>query len=303
MLRHDRPMMRGIACLDRKTASAAGTGNPEPCAEAKGRKSGAVLHGLEHGDRTPLFGGGSEGWAPDTQLGYPGEYPFTRGAHPTMYRGRLWTMRQFAGFGTAQDTNQRYRYLLDHGQTGLSVAFDLPTLMGHDSSDAVSEGEVGREGVAIDTLADMELLFEGIPLDKVSTSMTINSPAMVLFAMYLAVERSKASPSKRSRAPCRTTFSRNTLRRRNGSTRPSRACASSPTSWVSVRRTSEVETRSPSPAITFGKPARLRYRNWRSRSPMESAMCRQASRPGSIVDTFAPRLSFFFNSTMTSSRK
>ncbi|MGH9750497.1 MAG: acyl-CoA mutase large subunit family protein [Candidatus Polarisedimenticolia bacterium] len=120
-------------------------------------------------------------------IGRPGDYPFTRGIHPTMYRGRLWTMRQFAGFGTAADTNRRFRYLLACGQTGLSVAFDLPTLMGRDSTDPLAEGEVGREGVAVDTLADMEVLFEDIPLDRVSTSMTINAPAAVLLAMYLAV--------------------------------------------------------------------------------------------------------------------
>jgi len=126
-------------------------------------------------------------WDPLEKLGFPGEYPYTRGIHPTMYRGRLWTMRQFAGFGSAQQTNQRFKYLLEHGQTGLSVAFDLPTLMGRDSDDAMSSGEVGREGVVIDSLADMERLFDGIPLDQVSTSMTINAPAAVIFAMYLAV--------------------------------------------------------------------------------------------------------------------
>ncbi|MEK7799417.1 MAG: methylmalonyl-CoA mutase family protein [Acidobacteriota bacterium] len=126
-------------------------------------------------------------WDPAVRLGFPGEPPFTRGVQPTLYRGRLWTMRQFAGFGTAEDTNRRFHYLLEHGQTGLSVAFDLPTLMGRDSDDALAEGEVGREGVAIDTLADMEVLFKGIPLDRVSTSMTINAPAAVILAMYLAV--------------------------------------------------------------------------------------------------------------------
>jgi len=120
-------------------------------------------------------------------LGKPGEFPFTRGVYPTMYRGRLWTMRQFAGFATAEETNRRYRYLLDHGTTGLSVAFDMPTLMGYDSDHPRARGEVGRCGVAIDTLADMETLFSAIPLDQVSVSMTINGPAIVLFAMYLAV--------------------------------------------------------------------------------------------------------------------
>ena len=120
-------------------------------------------------------------------LGDPGEYPFTRGVYPTMYRGRLWTMRQFAGFGGAAETNERFRYLLEHGQTGLSTAFDMPTLMGYDSDHARSLGEVGREGVAIDSLEDMETLFAGIPLGEVSTSMTINSPAAILLAFYVCV--------------------------------------------------------------------------------------------------------------------
>ncbi|MDP2268379.1 MAG: methylmalonyl-CoA mutase family protein, partial [Deltaproteobacteria bacterium] len=120
-------------------------------------------------------------------LGFPGEYPFTRGVQPTMYRGRFWTMRQYAGFATAQETNQRYRYLLDQGQTGLSVAFDLPTQVGYDSDHPLAGGEVGKAGVAIDSLRDMETLFNGIPLDKVSTSMTITSPAAILLAMYVAV--------------------------------------------------------------------------------------------------------------------
>jgi methylmalonyl-CoA mutase N-terminal domain/subunit len=123
----------------------------------------------------------------DEQLGFPGQYPFTRGVQPTMYRGRFWTMRQYAGFGTAKESNERYKYLLGAGQTGLSVAFDLPTQMGYDSDAAMSQGEVGKVGVAIDSLADMEILFDGIPLDQVSTSMTINSTAAILLCMYIAV--------------------------------------------------------------------------------------------------------------------
>ena len=126
-------------------------------------------------------------WDPDRDLGMPGVPPYTRGIHPTMYRTRLWTMRQFAGFGTAEDTNARFRYLLSQGQTGLSAAFDLPTLMGYDSDHPLSEGEVGKCGVAISSLADMEVLFDKIPLASVTTSMTINSPAAVIWAMYLAV--------------------------------------------------------------------------------------------------------------------
>jgi methylmalonyl-CoA mutase N-terminal domain/subunit len=123
----------------------------------------------------------------EDNLGFPGEYPFTRGIQPTMYRGRYWTMRQYAGFGNAKESNERYRYLLEQGQSGLSVAFDLPTQIGYDSDDPIAYGEVGKVGVAIDTLADMEILFDKIPLDKVSTSMTINAPASVLLAMYIAV--------------------------------------------------------------------------------------------------------------------
>src|SRR5437660_2169820 len=125
----------------------------------------------------------------ERDVGYPGEYPFTRGIHPTMYRGRLWTMRQYGGYAGAEESNARYRYLLEQGQTGLSVAFDLPTQMGYDSDHPMAQGEVGRAGVAIDTLEDMELLFDQIPLDKVSTSMTINSTAAILLAMYIAVAR------------------------------------------------------------------------------------------------------------------
>ncbi len=131
----------------------------------------------------------------DERLGMPGVYPFTRGVYDTMYRGRLWTMRQFSGFGTAEETNQRFKYLLAHGQTGLSVAFHMPTIMGYDSDHPRSAGEVGKCGVAIDTLRDMEMLFQDIPLDKITTSMTINAPAIVLLAMYIAVaEKQGVSP-------------------------------------------------------------------------------------------------------------
>ncbi|WP_436935052.1 acyl-CoA mutase large subunit family protein [Halovenus marina] len=128
-----------------------------------------------------------EGYDYERDLGFPGEEPYTRGVYPTMYRGRLWTMRQYAGMGTARETNERFQYLLDEGQTGLSMAFDLPTQMGYDSDDSMAAGEVGKTGVAIDSLRDMERVFEGIPLDDVSTSMTINAPASVLLAMYIAV--------------------------------------------------------------------------------------------------------------------
>jgi methylmalonyl-CoA mutase N-terminal domain/subunit len=133
---------------------------------------------------TPLHAAGQEY---ERDLGFPGDYPFTRGVHPTMYRGRLWTMRQYAGFGTAEETNRRFQYLLQQGQTGLSVAFDLPTQMGYDSDHPLVAGEVGKVGVAIDSLADMEVLLQGLPLDRVSTSMTINATAAILLCMYIAV--------------------------------------------------------------------------------------------------------------------
>src|SRR6187551_2670909 len=140
----------------------------------------------------------------ERDLGYPGAYPYTRGVYPTMYRGRLWTMRQFAGFGTAAETNERFRYLLEHGQTGLSTAFDMPTLMGYDSDHEKSLGEVGREGVAIDSLEDMELLFSGIPLDEVSTSMTINAPTAMLLAFYICVGEEQGVPADKLRGTIQT---------------------------------------------------------------------------------------------------
>ncbi len=137
-----------------------------------------------------------KGFDYNRDLGYPGEFPFTRGVYTNMYRGRLWTMRQFSGFGTPKDTNKRYKYLLKHGQTGLSVAFDFPTLYGRDSDDPFACGEVGKCGVAIDTLRDMEILFNGIPLDEISTSMTINPPAAILLAMYIVMGEKQGIPAK-----------------------------------------------------------------------------------------------------------
>ncbi|MEW5761061.1 MAG: methylmalonyl-CoA mutase family protein, partial [Candidatus Thermoplasmatota archaeon] len=132
----------------------------------------------------------------DKDIGLPGSYPYTRGIHPTMYRGQLWTMRQFSGFGTAEESNERYKYLLRHGETGLSVAFHLPTIYGYDSDHPIAKGEVGKCGVAIDSLKDMEILFDGIPLDKVTTSMTINAPASILLAMYVAVAEKQGASKK-----------------------------------------------------------------------------------------------------------
>ena len=145
----------------------------------------------------PLYGPEHAPESPEETIGAPGEYPFTRGPYPSMYRGRLWTMRQFAGFGTVEETNERFHYLLDHGQTGLSTAFDMPTLMGYDSDHIRSLGEVGREGVAVDTLDDMEQLFDGIPLGGVTTSMTINAPAAILLAFYVLVGEQQGVPPEK----------------------------------------------------------------------------------------------------------
>jgi methylmalonyl-CoA mutase, N-terminal domain len=155
--------------------------------EVAPERQGELLSTISGLENDPLYTPDTVKVDYDRDLGYPGVYPFTRGVYPSMYRGRLWTMRQFAGFGTAEETNERFRYLLDHGQTGLSTAFDMPTLMGYDSDHPRSLGEVGREGVAIDSLADVETLFQGIPLAEVSTSMTINAPAAMLLAFYACV--------------------------------------------------------------------------------------------------------------------
>src|SRR6266496_3827344 len=165
--------------------------------DAKPEREGELFSTISGLENEPLYTADTVEVDHDSDLGYPRVYPFTRGVYPSMYRGRLWTMHQFAGFGTAEETNERFRYLLDHGQTGLSTAFDMPTLMGYDSDHPRSLGEVGREGVAIDSLADVETLFQGIPLAKVSTSMTINAPAAMLLAFYACVgEQQGASPAE-----------------------------------------------------------------------------------------------------------
>jgi methylmalonyl-CoA mutase N-terminal domain/subunit len=162
--------------------------------DAKPERQGELFSTMSGVENEPLYAADTVPVDYERELGYPGEFPFTRGVYPSMYRGRLWTMRQFAGFGTAAETNERFRYLLEHGQTGLSTAFDMPTLMGYDSDHARSLGEVGREGVAVDSLDDMETLFAGIPLAEVSTSMTINAPAAMLLAFYACVGEQQGVP-------------------------------------------------------------------------------------------------------------
>ncbi len=168
-----------------------------PSTEPERSSTGELLTTISGEPVKPLYKQEDANVDYDRDLGDPGQYPYTRGVYETMHRGRMFTMRQFAGFGTAEETNERFRYLLDHGQTGLSTAYDMPSLMGHDSDDPLSLGEVGREGVAIDTLDDMTTLFQGIPLDKVSTSMTINAPAAIMLAFYVAAaERQNIPPSQ-----------------------------------------------------------------------------------------------------------
>src|SRR3954471_10426514 len=165
----------------------------EPSAEREGELF-STISGIEN---EPLYTPDNVDVDYERDLGYPGVYPFTRGVYPSMYRGRLWTMRQFAGFGTAAQTNERFKYLLEHGSHGLSIAFDLPTLMGRDPDHPLSLGEVGKCGVAISSLADMEVLLDGIPLDQVSTSMTINSPAAMMLALYVCVTEKQAVPPEK----------------------------------------------------------------------------------------------------------
>src|SRR6476646_10343071 len=193
---------------------------------------------------------------PLDDIGLPGQYPFTRGPYPTMYRGRTWTMRQIAGFGTAEDTNQRFRYLIAQGQTGLSTDFDMPTLMGYDSDHPMSEGEVGREGVAVDTLADVEALYDGIDLENISVSISTGCPAR-----------------------SRPTSSRNIWRRRSIASRSALPCASAATASPTAPRTCGATTRSTFPAITSPKPAPRRCRKRRSPAPPASSTLRRSSRP------------------------
>ena len=231
----------------------------------------------------------------ERDLGSPGEFPFTRGVYPSMYRGRLWTMRQFAGFGTAAETNERFRYLLEHGQTGLSTAFDMPTLMGYDSDHPRSEGEVGREGVAIDSLADMQTLFAGIPLGEVSTSMTINSPAAILLAFYLCVGEEQGVGRDRLRGTIQTDILKEYIAQKEFIFPPGPSmrlvtdmvefCAAEMPLWHPISISGYHIREAGSTAaqeLAFTLKDGFTYVEW-------------ALERGLDVDSFAPRLSFFFN--------
>ncbi len=228
-------------------------------------------------------------------LGFPGEYPYTRGVQPTMYRGRFWTMRQYAGFGTAKESNERYKYLLSQGQTGLSIAFDLPTQMGYDSDNPLASGEVGKVGVAIDSLEDMEVLFEGIPLDKVSTSMTINSTAAILLSMYMAIAEKQGIPFDKLRGTIQNDILKEYIARGTYiyPPRPSMRlitdifefCAKNIPKWntISISGYHIREAGSTAPQeVAFTLADGITY--------VEAAINK-----GLDVDEFAPRLSFFFN--------
>jgi methylmalonyl-CoA mutase N-terminal domain/subunit len=243
----------------------------------------------------PLSTPESAGTDYERDLGYPGAFPFTRGVYPSMYRGRLWTMRQFAGFGTAEETNARFRYLLEHGQTGLSVAFDMPALMGVDSDSPRAEGEVGREGVAVASLEDMKALFSGIPLGEVSTPMTINAPAAIALAMYLVVGEEQGVPRERLRGTIQTDILKEYIAQKEFIFPPEPSmrlvtdmvefCAQEMPLWHPISISGYHIREAGSTAaqeLAFTLKDGFTYVEW-------------ALERGLDVDSFAPRLSFFFN--------
>jgi methylmalonyl-CoA mutase N-terminal domain/subunit len=263
--------------------------------EAKPEREGELFSTISGLENEPLYTPGDVEVDYERDLGYPGVYPFTRGVYPSMYRGKLWTMRQFAGFGGAEETNERFRYLLEHGQTGLSTAFDMPTLMGYDSDHPRSLGEVGREGVAIDSLDDMETLFAGIPLDEVSTSMTINSAAAMLLAFYLCVGEEQGVPRSRLRGTIQTDILKEYIAQKEWIFPPEPSmrlvidmiefCAQEMPLWHPISISGYHIREAGSTAaqeLAFTLADGFAY--------VEAAQER-----GLDVDDFAPRLSFFFN--------
>jgi methylmalonyl-CoA mutase N-terminal domain/subunit len=263
--------------------------------DAKPEREGELSTTISGLENEPLYTPDNVELDYERDLGYPGVYPFTRGVYPSMYRGKLWTMRQFAGFGTAEETNARFRYLLDHGQTGLSTAFDMPTLMGYDSDHARSLGEVGREGVAIDSLDDMETLFGGIPLAEVSTSMTINSPAAMLLAFYLCVGEQQGAPRAQLRGTIQTDILKEYIAQKEWIFPPEPSmrlvidmiefCANEMPLWHPISISGYHIREAGSTAaqeLAFTLADGFAY--------IEAAVER-----GLNVDDFAPRLSFFFN--------
>jgi methylmalonyl-CoA mutase N-terminal domain/subunit len=263
--------------------------------EATPEREGELFSTISGVENEPLYSPENVELDYERDLGWPGAFPFTRGVYPSMYRGRLWTMRQFAGFGTAEETNARFRYLLDHGQTGLSTAFDMPTLMGYDSDHPRSLGEVGREGVAIDSLADMETLFEGIPLGEVSTSMTINGPAAMLLAFYACVGEEQDVPLERLRGTVQTDILKEYIAQKEWifPPEPSMRLVVDMIEWCAERL----------PLMHPVSISGYHIREAGSTAAQELAFTladgfayvEACLERGLDIDSFAPRLSFFFN--------
>src|SRR6476620_7897643 len=263
--------------------------------EATPEREGELFSTISGVENEPLYSPENVDVDYERDLGWPGGYPFTRGVYPSMYRGRLWTMRQFAGFGTAEETNARFRYLLDHGQTGLSTAFDMPTLMGYDSDHPRSLGEVGREGVAVDSLEDMETLFAGIPLGDVSTSMTLNSPAAILLAFYACVAERQGVSRDQLRGTIQTDILKEYIAQKEYifPPLPSMRLVTDMVEWCSkemplwhpisisgyhIREAGSTAAQE----LAFTLADGFTYIEW-------------ALERGLDIDDFAPRLSFFFN--------
>ncbi|HEY8393314.1 MAG TPA: methylmalonyl-CoA mutase family protein, partial [Thermaerobacter sp.] len=239
-----------------------------------------------------------EGFDPDRDLGEPGEYPYTRGVYPTMYRGRLWTMRQYAGYATAEESNRRFKYLLEQGQTGLSIAFDLPTQIGYDADHPMAEGEVGKVGVSVSSLADMEVLLDGIPLDRVSTSMTINAPAAILLAMYIAVAEKQGVPPEKLSGTIQNDILKEYVARGTYIFPPGPSmrlitdifayCAEHLPNWNTISISGYHIREAGATAV---QEVAFTLAN-------AKAYVRAALDAGLDIDRFAPRLSFFFNAHM-----
>src|SRR6201993_1034492 len=263
--------------------------------EATPERQGELFSTISGVENEPLYWPENVDVDYQRDLGFPGAFPFTRGVYPSMYRGRLWTMRQFAGFGTAEETNERFRFLLEHGQTGLSTAFDMPTLMGYDSDHPRSLGEVGREGVAVDSLADMETLFAGIPLGEVSTSMTINGPAAMLLAFYACVGEEQSVPLERLRGTVQTDILKEYIAQKEWifPPQPSMRLVVDMIEWCSERL----------PLMHPVSISGYHIREAGSNAAQELAFTladgfayvEACLERGLDVDSFAPRLSFFFN--------
>src|SRR5579863_5057818 len=263
--------------------------------EATPERQGELFSTISGVENEPLYSPENVEVDYDRDLGFPGAFPFTRGVYPSMYRGRLWTMRQFAGFGTAEETNARFRYLTEHGQTGLSTAFDMPTLMGYDSDHPRSLGEVGREGVAIDSLADMETLFDGIPLGEVSTSMTINGPAAMLLAFYACVGEETGVPIAALRGTVQTDILKEYIAQKEWifPPAPSMRLVVDMVEWCSEHMSRM------HPVSISGYHIREAGSNAAQELAFTLsngfALVEACLERGLDVDSFAPRLSFFFN--------